>query len=187
MSRSTDWAPCVHNDEDKALARKWIHEVLDQSDQFVPLQDGDDCLDDDRLFSLADRVLHEIASLPVSPELGFASDQWIGVQARAVVDGIEYKTWVEADYFFLALIKTYELWKTGAYKETGEPVPNPLDWCDKMQTAPEPTPKSTLLSNRSLWLWRVPYYVEGVLHYGPEAATPSEAIRAAMNEREGAK
>lgn len=57
-----------------------------------------------------------------------------------------------------------------------------LNWCDKMQTSPEPTPKSIILSNRGEWKWHVPYYVNGVLHYGPEMGTPSEAVRAAMKE-----
>jgi hypothetical protein len=46
----------------------------------------------------------------------------VGVGAKATVEGVEYFTWVEADYFTLALIKTYELWKTGKYKE---PDPEP--------------------------------------------------------------
>ena len=55
-------------------------------------------------------------------------------------------------------------------------------WCDRMMTAPEVTPATSILSNRANFRWRVPYYVNGVLTYGPEAATPSEAIWAAMTQ-----
>ena len=113
-----DKAPCMHTDADKEIARKWLHAVLDDSDQIIDLTGDDDCLDNDRMFPIIERVLHEIADLPRSVELGFMSDQWVAVTASSIVDGVKYKTWVEADCFMLALVKTYELWKTGKYKET---------------------------------------------------------------------
>jgi len=56
------------------------------------------------------------------------------------------------------------------------------EWCDQQKTSPELTPQSRILSNPNLWRWQVPYYVAGVLNYGPEADTPSQAVRNAMTQ-----
>jgi hypothetical protein len=59
-------------------------------------------------------------------------------------------------------------------------IQSEVEWCDRMRTAPELTPESQLQSNPALWKWRVPYYVNGKLQYGPEADTPSGAVRAVL-------
>jgi len=97
-------------EDNKERTRQWLHAVLDDSDWFTPLDPKTDPLEDDQLFPPLERVLHEIALLPVSPSLSFVSDQWVLVIARGTVDGIEYVTYAESDYFMLALVKTYELW-----------------------------------------------------------------------------
>jgi len=120
------WAPCIHSDAEKEVVCKWLHEVLDGSTQFTDLEGNDDNLDEDRLFPIIERVLHEIADLPYGLRLAFSTDQWVGVSATGIKDGVEYSTWVEADCFMLALVKTYEVWKNGeAFREEADSSGNP--------------------------------------------------------------
>ena len=109
-----DPEPC-----EKENTRLWINEVLGNSVQFTDVAD-EDPFSESNMFPIIERVLHEIADLPTYVKLGFASDQWVGVSAEATVERVKYETWVEADCFMMALVKTYELWKTGQYKNIGE-------------------------------------------------------------------